>query len=115
MDNEFIKMFGDTTTGALVVTLLWFLRAGYKKYAYRNVIHVIKLINGKYAVKTRRGIGFEHWLKWRESTFTYHIIQRDTKEDIIDCAKDELAHYGVGKADRVEVVTTGFTEEEPSL
>lgn len=120
MENELIKGLGSTTSGALVVTLLWFLRAAYKKYAGRSVIHVVKLINGMYGVKVRRGIGFARWVKFdSQGNYTTGvfggIVQKSECDLAINVAKYILARHGVSSVDRVDVTKTGYTKEEPSL
>ena len=115
MEEQIIKGLGSTTSGALVVTLLWFARAAYKKYAGRNQITVLKLVNGKYAAKIRRGIGFNRWVQFKCSRMTWEIKQCDDKQGAIDAANEALAKHGVSTADRISVNCVGFTEETPEL
>lgn len=125
MEDQLIKGMGSTTSGALVVTLLWFLRTVYKKYAGRNHIILLKLVNGQYAAKIRRGIGLLRWVRGKDhangeralSVYTGYIVQSATEDAALGSAKNILARYGVCTKDRISVTRCWNTDdgEAPSL
>lgn len=123
MDEQLIKAWGNAPLGAVIVTLLWFGRSAYKQYAGKNTVKVVKLINGQYAAKVRRGIGLLKWVKddrrHPDRAFRvgpYGSISQFPDEKLaLGAAKEILAYYGVSTVDRINVARCGFTEEEPSL